>query len=213
MKQVMTGILMLGAVVAQGQTFNEWFRQKKTQIDYYVKQIAALKIYAQKIQDGYAIVQDGLSVIDDIKQGDFNLHNGYFSSLSAINPRIAQYGKVSDIVSLHTQIIQQIKQSKELVKESQQFSEEDVEYVFLVYDHLLEECNANIDQLMLLTTANHYALTDDERLGRIDALHADMHDKYAFCKHFHRGVAALGGQRYKEQADAKGIELIYDIKP
>lgn len=46
--------------LAEAQTFDEWFRQKKTQKKYLVQQIAALKVYLGYLKEGYEIAQKGM---------------------------------------------------------------------------------------------------------------------------------------------------------
>src|SRR3546814_4811730 len=59
---------------AQATKWKEWFRQKKTQKEYLVMQIAALQAYIQVAKRGYEIAKTGLTTIGNIKDGDFNLH-------------------------------------------------------------------------------------------------------------------------------------------
>src|SRR6266498_4565607 len=92
-------LLIVGVHTSYGQTWNEWFRQKKTQIQYLVKQIAALKVYTDYLEKGYNIAKDGTNLINDIKHGDFNLHNNYFTSLKSVSSSVRNYSKVSAIVS------------------------------------------------------------------------------------------------------------------
>ena len=58
MKQFTLLILfVLAGGLSQAQTFNEWFRQKATQKKYLIQQIAALQVYLDYVQKGYAIAQ------------------------------------------------------------------------------------------------------------------------------------------------------------
>lgn len=67
------------------QTFEEFFKQKKTQKKYLLEQIAALQTYAELAKKGYAIVSGGLSFIGDIKNGKFSLDKAYFDGLHRAN--------------------------------------------------------------------------------------------------------------------------------
>src|SRR3954471_4245804 len=99
-------ILLFVAVVVQSnaQTFSEWFRQKKTQKKYLIEQIAALEVYAGYLEKGYSIMSEGLSQINSIKHGEFDLHESYFTSLKNINPHIKDYTNVNDILEAKRQI-------------------------------------------------------------------------------------------------------------
>ena len=71
---------MLGAS-AHSQTLAEWTQQKKTQIEYLLDQIAANKVLIDYVEKGYEISKIGLTTIQNIKLGDFNLHRDLFRSL------------------------------------------------------------------------------------------------------------------------------------
>ena len=73
---------------ASAQNAEEWSSQKQTQIRYLLKQIAGLKIYIELLQKGYSVVNDGINLVSDLKNGEFNLHKSYFQSLSTVNPAI-----------------------------------------------------------------------------------------------------------------------------
>ena len=78
MKNILIIIILLAGSFCHAQTYDEWFRQKKTAKKYLLDQIAALQTYIGYAEKGYSIVTGGLNTIKDIKHGDFNLHNNYF---------------------------------------------------------------------------------------------------------------------------------------
>src|SRR4051812_40101385 len=90
--------MLLISTVCNAQTWDEWFRQRKTQIKYLEEQIIALQVYGSYLQAGYKIVQGGLSTIHDIKNGDFNIHKDYFSSLKHVNASIMHNSKTVGVV-------------------------------------------------------------------------------------------------------------------
>ena len=46
------------------------------------------------LKKGYEIVDKGWNTVNDIKHGDFDLHNNYFTSLKQVNSSTGDYGKV-----------------------------------------------------------------------------------------------------------------------
>ena len=69
------------------QTWAEWFRQNSTQKKYLLQQIAALSVYSGYLGKGYLVARNGLSVIQQLRQGEVNLHDTHFKSLVALNPK------------------------------------------------------------------------------------------------------------------------------
>jgi len=207
-------LFMLGmlATTTQAQTFAEWFRQKKTQKQYLIGQIAALQVYIGYAQKGYSIAKDGLNTIGDFKRGEFNLHTGYFNSLKSVNPKIKQYAKVADIMAMQVTIIQSYGRTRRHVRESGAFNGEELDYIMRVLGRLLDDCSNTLDELISVTTDGNPEMKDDERLKRINILYKDMTDKYTFSQSFHSETMVLAASRIKENNDVRTSRALYGIK-
>ena len=83
----------------------EWFQQKETQKKYLLQQIAALEIYYDYAKKGYDIASKELGIIRQIKDGDFNLHRDFFNALQRVNPAIANWSRVGEIINLQVKIL------------------------------------------------------------------------------------------------------------
>jgi 3-phenylpropionate/cinnamic acid dioxygenase small subunit len=57
----MVMMFLVNASLINAQTFDEWFKQKETQIKYLVEQIGALKAYGEVVKRGYDIAHNGLT--------------------------------------------------------------------------------------------------------------------------------------------------------
>ena len=213
MKQFTFLVLFVFAVcISQAQTFNEWFRQKATQKKYLLQQIAALKAYLDYVQKGYAIAQKGLTTISDIKQGDFDLHRNFFNSLKDVNPKIARYAKVADIIAMQLKIVQVYKDIRRQLKGEDLFGVKEVDYAVKVFKNVLNDCSEIIMNLTAVITSNNLEMKDDERVKRIEGLYTDMRDAYVFTLGFGDEVKLLGLQRMKDQADIQKGRSLHDIK-
>lgn len=197
---------------AAAQTVNEWVNQKSTQKKYLLQQIAALQVYINYAKKGYNIVSGGINTIRDIKKGDLNLHNTFFNSLKTINPKISHYAKVADIISYQVRIIKLARQTVQSIRETKQFSEEEIEYFKKVLDALLDDCVQSISELVDVITPDKLQMTDDERLGKIDKLYLDMQDKFTFCNVMSEDFSLLALQRLSEQIEISRSKLINGIK-
>ena len=193
--------LLANSCWLSAQNSDEWFHQKKTQIKYLLQQIAANEVYIEYLQKGYKIAESGLHTINDIKHGDFNLHNDFFNSLKNVNPKIKGLAKLAAIISLQLQIVKESKSAIQHVQASDQFTATEISYVGNVFDHLLSGCAKNIGALIDVITSGNVSMTDDERIKRIDAIYADMQDKLSFSKSFSTDAAMLAIQRMQEGTD------------
>lgn len=194
------------------QSWSEWFQQKKTQKKYLLQQIAALQVYIDYAAKGYKIAGDGIHAVRDIKKGDFNLHENFFKSLYQINPAIKKYGKVADILLYQYKILKGAKQTLRDAASAKQLSPEETDYCKSVFDFLFGECVKSVDELLDVLTADNLQMKDDERLKRIDAIYADMQDKYTFCASFSEDLGLLNAQRIREQAEMARSTTINAIK-
>ncbi len=214
MKKILisTTATLFGALLSTAQTTDEWLNQKSTQKKYLLQQIAALQVYIGYEKKGYNIVSGGINTIRNIKNGDFNLHRDFFNRLKNVNPAIRRYAKVADIISYQVKIIKQTKQTLQQVRETNQFTEAELDYCKKVFDNLLDECMKTIDELMLVTTSGELQMKDDERLKRIDKLYADVQDKYSFACSFSEDMGLLAVQRLGEQVEINRSKLINGMK-
>lgn len=204
MKKVFVIVLacLIASVSANAQT------QKK----YMLQQIAALQVYIGYAKKGYNIASKGINTVRNIKNGDFNLHRDFFSSLKNVNPKISKYVKVADIIAYQIRIVKNTKQTLQIIRETKQFTTEELEYCKKVFDNLLDQCVKTIDELLLVTTPGKLEMKDDERLKKIDRIYSDMQDKYSFCSSFSDEMGMLALQRLSEQTEITQSKILNGIK-
>lgn len=193
--------LLLSTQGLFGQTGEEWLNQKKTQEKYLKEQIAALQVYIGYAKTGYKIVNKGLTTVQNIKKGDFNLHRDVISSFKNVNPRIKDYAKVADIISYQLRIIKQTKEMLKGAREAGQFTANELDYCSMVIGNLLNSSLDNIEELITIITNGELSMKDNERIKRIDALYTDMQDKYSFVSSFSEEMGLLTVQRMRELHD------------
>lgn len=187
---------------ASAQTFDEWFNQKKTQTKYLIEQIVAYQVYLDYLKKGYTIAHNGLTAIENIKNGNFNLDRDFFKSLKNVKPAISNSVKVIDIIAFQYSIIKDMKSVYQFCQNNKHFTPEEVRYVARVHTSMLLLCDASLSELHTIIQSDAAQMTDDERLQRIDKIHNDMKDKQAFVRAFGNDTRLLALEREKE-----GIEI------
>jgi len=191
------------ANISHAQTFNEWFRQKKTQKKYLLQQIAALRVYLDYLKKGYKIVDKGLTIVGDIKQGKFDLDIEYLESLGNVNSAVSGSAKVASIIGYQKKIMTEFRKLKSLANETAYFTDEERKYVESVYANMLRESELSLDELDRVLSNSDFEMTDDERVKRVDALYVDMKDKYTFTKSFSNSTQVLIAQRSQEDYEVR----------
>jgi hypothetical protein len=195
---------------ANCQTWNEWFRQKKTQKRYLIQQIAALQMYLKYLKEGYDIAKKGLNVIGDIKQGKFDLDNGYLASLRAVNSSISGSAKISSIVAYHSLLIRQLQRLNNESAKSDLLTLSEQSYVSSVYANMIRESGVMLEDLETLLSDDELEMKDDERIEQLDKLYIDAKDKYAFSRSFCNSTRMLINQRQRETIEVDIHDQLID---
>ena len=201
-----TIVLLVIAVTAHAQGFNfsDLFGQSKKQLQYYQQQIAAYQAFESELKQGYGVIKNGLSGIAAINTAELNAHTAYYNSLKQPSTVVKNSSQVQEILNCQNEIVALFSQSFAGLTSDEQ------SYVAAVKNNLLTGCNANLTQMQDLLTAGKLQLTDDQRLKRIDALHKDMQDKYAFSRDFTGSLKLVAAQRRQELNDAQTLKNLYE---
>lgn len=205
MKKVIV-LLFAGFVLNQG--IHAQTKQRKE----LLLQIAALQVYMDYAKKGYSAVSKGLNFIGDVKKGEVNLHGDYFASLLKINPKIKNYYKTAEIISLQFKIMKMYKSTYIKLKTDDLFQGNELDYIERSFERLLESCNETLDQLLVLTTDSELELKDDQRIDRIDELYKTMVGNYDFCLSFSNEAKLLSLSKSHEKRSAESTQSIYGLK-
>jgi hypothetical protein len=199
-KIFLVGMILISCTV-NAQTWEEWFQQKETQKKFLLQQIAALEVYYDYAKKGYDIATQGLATIQQIKNGDFNLHQEFFNSLRMVNPAIANWSRVSDIINLHIKIVKRVKEANDFLKETSEFTKQERDYCFGVLKKIAEGSVSDLDELILITTIDTFSMKDDERVKRIEVLYEGMRERYEFLMAFCNEIKLLSLQRMHDKSE------------
>lgn len=202
-------MLLVCTATARAQGLGNWFNQKKTQTKYLVQQIVALQVYLSYLKKGYDVTRDGLNLIGDIKNGEFDLHKDYFNSLKTVNPKIMKYPKITGILSMQMIMLQQYHEVMKQIKASGQFTGAEIIYIKKVYDNVENEAVKDLDELQLVTANGEMEMTDGERIRQIDNIYKQVQDKFSFLRSFSQLVRQLAAARKQGKADAKVLMQLY----
>ena len=191
-----------------GQTFAEFFNQKKTQKKYLLEQIAALQVYAGYLKKGYEIVDNGLQTIKDFSNGEFSLHNAFISGLKKVSPAIRSNAKVADIIEIQLAIGRAFSG----IKSSPYLSVSNQMYIQQVRENLWEESLKDLEELLLVITSGKMEMEDDERLARLDKIYQSIKEKSAFVQYFCSEVSLLIAHKELEKRSLEILMNSYEFK-
>jgi len=191
--------------------FNQSMSGQAKQRKELILQIAALQVYIDYAKKGYSAVSNGLNFIGDARKGEVNLHGDYFTSLLKINPKVRNYYKTVEIISMQFKIMKLCKKTLADLKTADLFHGNELVYIERSFDKLLQNCSQTLDQLLVITTDAELELKDDQRLARIDLLHKTMQEDYNFCLSFCSDARLLSVSKTADKEDSKGLSELYGL--
>jgi hypothetical protein len=194
---------------AQAQGIGSFFSQKATQKKYYLEQIAAMQVYLGYLKKGYNTVNNGLTTIHKIKNGEFGLHNDYYTSLKNVNPAFQSSPVVKEIYSIRAAISNEFSKLVKAAKDSGQFTPKELTYIKSVADNLNKEADHDMQQLSMAVTPGQLQLTDDERLKKIEEVNREVKDKYAFTQSFSKKTRWIADQRKLQKKSIDNLKRLH----
>lgn len=211
MNRIRTAILMVLltclCMIGNAQIFN----QKSTQLRRLAEQVAALNVYKQYLKKGYNIARTGLTVINDFKNGDLNIHRLFFSSLKLVNPNIKNYSKVAEIILMRSKIRGTYRNTISKLNDSGMYGEEDLEMLKKAFQEIQKESERMFNDLMDLVTDGNLELKDDERIKRIDKIYNEMSDVFAFHSSLRRDLIQMEKNKKHQKKEVEKEKIIHGI--
>ena len=190
-------------------------RGQGQEIQQLILNIEKLTQFRQILSDmkkGYQILSGGYKTVRDMAEGNFSLHKTFLDALLQVSPVVRNYKKVGDIISLQILLVHQSKTALGGFAKSNRFTQKELGYLERVYGNLLKQSLANLDELILIVTADRLRMSDDERLAAIDRIYAEMQDKVLFLQNFNAQCDILALQRAKETNDVDKGRALYELK-
>ena len=176
-----------------------------------VEKLAQFKQILEDMKKGYEVVYAGYSTIQNLSEGNFNLHRAFLDGLLQVNPTVRDYQRIGDIIKYQIILVKEYKNAYIRFKKDGNFSIQEVEYMGDVYKNLFDQSLENLNDLTMVITADKLRMSDDERLKAIDRIYHEMRDKLLFLRNFNRNTTILAVQRAKETNDVMALRSIYGI--
>ena len=174
-----------------------------------IEQIAKLEVYLSYLKKGYDIVNKGLTLIGDIKHGDFSMHQDYFNALDKVNPQVKSDAKIAAMIAMQAQMISAYKGYNKQFQGSGVFNTSEIAYLARVFSAVLNDVAENITELTEVITDQQFQMKDGERVARIDKLYSAMTDNYNFLYSFGDQVQVQAAQRSHALQELQTIQKLY----
>lgn len=199
-------VLCLTHSVVFAQTASEWFSQKKTQQEYLLEQLVALKMYAGYAKKGYQIGKEGLGFIQKASRGSFDLDQLFFYSLKSVSNAVKADARVSEIMEMQESITDLLNN----MKGNQDLNNAQTEYINRVRKNLNVACTADLDELLLILSPGRLEMGEGQRLSRLEKIYRSMLDKHHFAVFFYGTVQEIGKGKRATLDELKKMGGLYE---
>lgn len=176
-----------------------------------IEKLTQFKAILSDMKKGYQIYQQGYGTISNLSKGNFDLHNLYLTGLMAVNPAVRNNPRVGQIMSQQNDILSEYKRYASLFRQSGTFNSNELAYINNVFNQLVRQSDANIDDLASVTTAGQLRMSDDDRLRAIDRIYNSSSDQLQFLRFFNRQAVMLSLQRSKDLHDTQTLKRLYGV--
>ena len=194
------------------QTWEEWVRQKKTQIKYLHQQIAAYAVYGARLSEGYTIASKGLNVIGNRKEGEYSLHDDFFTRLGVVNNNVKDLAEISDILRLQTQIAKSVGALDRLIAGNIEFTRAERAHLKKVLGNLVRDCLQDMEVLITTLSDGAFQMSDEERIHRVLSLRKDLEEKWVFVRSLSGKVQLLLKGKQREKNDVELSKLLNGLR-
>lgn len=186
--------------------------QEAAQLILNVEKLKQLEEILDNMYKGYKILSTGYNRIKDIAEGNFNLHQVFLDGLFAVNPSVAKYQRIPDIIRYQSMLIKEYKRAFNRFKSDPNLTPDEIKYLERVYSYLVKQSLRNLEELTMIITANKLRMSDDERIQSIDRIYFDIENKLSFLRYFNNSTQVLVVQRAKESSEVGAMKKLYDVE-
>ncbi len=201
-------ILCLSFIVSQTAMCQT---QEATQLILNYEKLKQLEEILDNMYKGYKILSQGYNRIKDIAEGNYNIHQVFLDGLFAINPSIAKYKRIPDIIRYQQLLMKEYRRAFNRFRNDSNLTPDEIIYLEKVYDYLIKQSLKNLEELAMIVTANKLRMSDDERIQSIDRIYFDIENKLAFLRYFNNSTQVLVLQRAKEGSDVEAAKKLYEL--
>jgi hypothetical protein len=177
-----------------------------------IEKLSQFKKILSDMKKGYELLSGGYNTVKQMSEGNFSLHKTFLDALLQVSPAVKNYKRIGDIAHFQLLVVKESRNGLNRFVNSGSFSSQETAYFEKVYGNLLQQSLRNLDELLMVVTADKLRMSDDERLQAVDGLYLQMQEKLLFLRSFNKETSVLALQRVKETADVHALRNLQELK-
>jgi hypothetical protein len=183
-------------------------------IDLQIQRLQNATIWLQNAQQ---TVENAMSKLKLQEIGDWvekqrKLYADYFDELWKIKAALAYYQRVKDIIENQAGMVREYKQAWALFRQDKNFTADEINYMGMVYQGMLDESLKSIDQLFLVINAFATQMSDAKRLEIINGVSQTVSQNVMDLREFNNQNKMISLQRAAEKGEIDLVKRLYGLK-
>ena len=151
-----------------------------------------------------------LTEITDWVEQQHKLYDDYFQELWKVKA-VTYYQRVKDIIETQVAMINEYRGTWSLFRQDNNFTDDELGFIYKVYTGMMEESLKNIDQLYLVINAFATQMSDAKRLELINAAADKVEQGYMDMKEFNNQNKVISLQRASEKGEIEYVKKLYGL--
>jgi hypothetical protein len=202
-------LILLLPFDTQCQTANEWLKQKKTQKQYLIEQIAALQVYLKNLKQGYTVVNKGLNLVGEITGNSYSMDNIYLESLLQVKAPVANSALSNSIVLLEREIRLRLNTLRQRIDHNTVLlTADELTYLKKVAQKAESILTEQIATKQKIQTSDKVQMTDAGRVEILISVKADLEELESFLGQADGELTRLIIQRQEETHEIRHLNQI-----
>lgn len=212
---IMVTLTLCSAIPVQAQlnlTFQEIFKQKKTELKYLSRQIAELQLYIGAVKKGYNIVQSGLGTIQSIKKGEFNVHDLFYTSQYLVSSAVRSMPAAKKTIENSRWIHRNTATFLREMNKSSHLTESQRVFVSQTCHRMITDVDNNINHLQSLLASGALQMDDKQRMEDIQQACDKSTEQMKFASTLFSDARLISISRQSASLEIQLLRNRYDLQ-
>lgn len=168
------------------------------------------------LQNAQKTLENTMSKIKLTEIGDWvekqrKLYDEYFQELWRVKTALTYYHRVKDIIEQQAGIVREYRSAWALFRQDENFSQNELDYMYAIYTGMFEESLKSIDQLFLVINAFTVQMDDAKRLEVINRVSDNIGQHIMDMRQFNYENKMISLQRAAEKGEIETVKRLYGL--
>ncbi len=200
-------------VIAIAKIIKEAVKKVIRAVDLMIQRLQNKTIWLQNAQK---VLENKLSELKLTEIAEWTekhrkLYKEYYEELWKVRNAIATIQRIKQIVERQVKLVDEYTRTWELIKQDKHFTKSELEYMYGVYNGILEESARNLDQILLVINSFKTQMTDAKRLEIIEKAGSEIERNYYDLKQFNTENIQLSISRAKDEHEIESVKRLYGL--